>query len=204
MKKCIIVANSDFSGFHPGFAADFVIGADKFIAGMDLLVGDFDSLAAPPDNIEIIRHPAEKDESDLELAVNEAIRRGFSCFYIYGALGGRLDHTLASIAVLTSIAKKGMTGWLIGENELITAITDEQLTIDNGQLTVGELISLFPAGETARGVTLTNLKYPLCDAVLSCDNSLGLSNEFIGEKATIEVKDGTLIIILPKTLDNPK
>jgi len=159
---------------------------------VDLLIGDFDTLKKIPDNVEAIRHPSEKNESDLELAVEEAIRRGFNCFYIYGCLGGRLDHSLASIAVLASISRRGMTGWLIGVNEVITAVTDSKITLDSHE---SGFVSIFPAGETAKGVTLTGLKYPLCNAVLTCVNSLGLSNEFMGVEAVVEVRDGTLIII---------
>jgi len=192
--KCIIIGNGEFDKIHPDYTADYVIGADVFTDGVNLIVGDFDTLNAEevPDGIETVRFPSEKNESDLELAVEQAVKRGFNTFYIYGALGGRLDHTLASIAVLTSIAKRGMTGWLIGENEIVTAVTDGRITLNNRNC----VLSIFPAGESAEGVTLTGMKYPLDNAVISNDNSLGLSNVVIGDNAAVEVKDGTLIVIL--------
>ena len=117
MKKCIIVAASEFSGFVEGFTAEYVIAADGGYESCikiakrhpDLLIGDFDSLgesvlADIPKSVEILTFPVEKDASDLEIAVEEAVKRGFECFYIYGALGKRLDHTLASIAVLVSLS----------------------------------------------------------------------------------------------------
>ena len=203
LKTCIIIGAGEFSRIHPSFVADYVIGADACPVPVDLLIGDFDTLKNIPDDIEIIQFPKEKDASDLELAVEEAISRGFDCFYIYGALGGRLDHTLASIAVLTSISRKGLTGWLISENEVVTAVTNGQLIINHVPLNKGyaldtppQYLSIFPIGGKARGVTLTGLKYETDNAVLSCDNSLGLSNEFVSKEAIIDVKNGTLIVVM--------
>ena len=204
MKKCIIIGAGDFNALCPDYTADFIIAADggyeKLTEGsVDLLVGDFDSIKAfeIPHNVETIRFPSEKVSSDLELAVNEAINRGFDCFYIYGALGGRLDHTFGSIAVLTAISKKGMTGYLIGENEIITAVTNSKL-----ELTGNGIISIFPAGEKAQGVTLEGLKYELNNAELTCCTTHGLSNEYItGKSASIQVRDGTLIVIIQKSAD---
>ena len=193
--KCIIIGNGEQTKIHPDYTADYVIGADMYVEGVDLLVGDFDTLCIDsiPDNIETIRHPIEKDESDLELAVAEAIRRGFDTFYIYGCLGGRFDHTLASIAVLTSISQKGLCGFLIGKSQTITAITKGKLTLECNP---PEVVSLFPAGDTAAGVTLTGFKYPLNNATLTNNNSLGLSNVALDSNAVIEVKNGTLIVVI--------
>jgi len=202
MKKCIITGAGDYNGIRPEFSADYIIAAD---GGYDLLkntslvpdlvIGDFDSIAdcEIPADTEVIKFPPEKDKSDLELAVDEAIRRGFDCFYIYGCLGGRLDHTFANIAVLTAISKRGLTGYLIGVNEIITAVTNKRLLLDSYK---SGIISIFPAGESAEGVTLKGLKYPLGNAVLTCDSTLGLSNEFMESQAEIEVKNGTLTVII--------
>ncbi|MCL1867111.1 MAG: thiamine diphosphokinase [Oscillospiraceae bacterium] len=211
LKKCIIVGAGEFSGFHPEFTADYVIAADagyeqviinseQLIMSkqptVDLVVGDFDSfLGEVPEGVEVLRFSAEKCESDLELAVLEAVRRGFDCLYIYGALGKRLDHTLGGIAVLAGVSRLGVTAWLIGENEIVTAVTDGKITLTARESGV---VSLFPAGGDAAGVTLRGLKYTLNDAVLNYDKTVGLSNEFVGKEAVIEVADGTLVIIIPK------
>ena len=199
MKKCTIVGAGSFAGFCPEFTSEYIIAVDggydnlkRFNLSPNLLIGDFDSIESTPDNIETIRFSSIKDESDLELAVAEAIRRGYVCFYIYGALGGRLDHTLASIAVLASASMQGFTGYLVGENERITAITNKKIAFSKSE---SGNISVFPVGKEAAGVSIGGLKYPLDNAVLSCDSTLGLSNEFIGEDADIEVKDGTLVVV---------
>ncbi|MCL2036011.1 MAG: thiamine diphosphokinase [Oscillospiraceae bacterium] len=205
-KSCIIVAAGDFNGLNNNFTADFIIAADagydhlvKFGLNIDLLIGDLDSIAdfetvcEKSKNIEILRFPSEKDESDLELAVAEALRRGFDCFYIYGGLGKRLDHTLANISVLASLARRGVTAWLIGEGEVVTAVTNGKITLSPGK---SGIMSLFPMGGKASGISLDGFKYPLDNADLYDHSTRGLSNEFMGEIATVEVLDGTLIVIL--------
>ena len=87
----------------------------------DLLVGDFDSIDALPVGVPIVRHPAEKDDTDLALAANEAIDRGATDLYIYAALGGRLDHTVANLQLLASLAARGIRATLFGSDG--TAVT---------------------------------------------------------------------------------
>ncbi|MCL1903185.1 MAG: thiamine diphosphokinase [Oscillospiraceae bacterium] len=196
MNKCIIIGAGEFDGFRDEYTADYVIAADGGIDNLqckaDLLIGDFDSAKALPADVEQIRFPKEKDQSDLELAVAEAIKRGFNCFYIYGALGKRLDHSLASIAVLTALSQRGCTGYLLGTNEIITAVTNSSVTL---KPQFNSLVSVFPAGNNASGVSLKGVKYPLENAVLTNGSTLGLSNEIVGDAAFIEVQNGTLIIV---------
>jgi thiamine pyrophosphokinase len=209
MKRCVIVGSSDFTGIQPDFSADYVIAADggydnlaRYGIKADLIVGDLDSISCKTSavNCQLLQFSAEKDASDLKLAVDEAISHGFECFYIYGCLGRRLDHTLASVGVLAFIAEKHLTGWLIGDGEAVTAITDNKITLNARKSGV---VSVFSPQGQAKGVTITGLKYSLENGSLDFMSSHGLSNEFIGETAVIEVKDGTLIIILPKRVDNP-
>ena len=101
-------------------AADLVVGADggaRFLlaAGVspDLVVGDFDSLAAArvaeleAAGVELVRHPVRKDQTDGELAVDEARRRGAGELVLAGALGA-LDHTLGHLAVLRRLEAAGV------------------------------------------------------------------------------------------------
>ena len=73
----------------------------------DIVVGDFDSLGEPPENMRIIRHPVQKDDTDTMLAVRTALSCGCDTFYLYGCTGGRLDHTLANLQTLHFIADNG-------------------------------------------------------------------------------------------------
>ena len=198
-KSCIIIGNGDFNGLHPDYTADYVIAADTLqIKKADLIVGDFDSIDSrevPPD-IETVQVSAEKDFSDLELAVNEAIKRGYDCLYIYGALGGRFDHSLASLAVLRRAVESGLTAYLIGVNEIVTAVV---CLCGQGAVTLpirdSGYVSVFPVNGDASGVTITGLKYSLDNADLSQNCTVGLSNEFVGEEAVVTVKDGMLLVL---------
>ena len=101
MKRCVVVCAGEYGPIeHERLHDDFVICCDggyKAAVAMglkpDLLVGDFDSLQEPlPKNVEILRFPIEKDDTDSMLAVREGLRRGYSRFVLLFSLGGRLDH----------------------------------------------------------------------------------------------------------------
>ena len=67
---------------------------------IDLIVGDFDSLCNIPANVNIYKLPKEKDETDLFVAIEEGMKKGYTEFHIYGALGGRIEHSIANIQIL--------------------------------------------------------------------------------------------------------
>lgn len=180
---------------------DFVIAADGGYAALskrglrpDLLVGDFDSL---PGSIQVeaglpvLRHPPEKDDTDMALAVEAGMIRGFRVFHIYGGTGGRLDHTLANLQLLAALSRAGARGVLLSNGSAATAVTGAALSFDARNR--GPL-SVFAHGGDARGVTLVNLKYQLTNATLSCERPLGVSNAFIGARALVSVRAGTLIV----------
>lgn len=165
----------------------------------DLLIGDFDSMELNEQDkafkqIRIKRYSSEKDDTDMMLAIKEGLDCGCEKFYIYGGLGGRLDHTIANIQALKYIALQGAEGYLIGLNETITVIHNNSLTIPV-KWQKGKYISVFCQSDAARGVSLTNLKYEASDITLTGDFPLGTSNEFTGADANISVKDGTVLAI---------
>lgn len=178
---------------------DFVIAADagyNFLCKQgikpDLLVGDLDSLGFTPEDIELVQFPTVKDDTDMMLAINEAKKRGYNKFIIYGGIGGRPEFTLANLQILSNIVNSGDLCYFIGSGSLITAIKNGSLNFDES---FRGRVSVFAAGEEARGVTLSGLKYSLSDEVLRYDFPLGVSNEFTGCKGSISVTDGTLFVI---------
>lgn len=202
MKKniCFIVGAGNFDGMsiRPE-QGDLVIAADggyEYLKGLgiepDVLMGDFDSLQIVPEHRHLIRHSPIKDDTDMALAAAYGEQEGFGRFLLYGGLGGRLDHTLANLQLLTGLSRKGYAAYLIGEGNIITAITGERLEFSAQNQ---GMLSVFCAGERAEGVSETGLKYLLDHAVLTCDRALGVSNEFIGEKAAVEVEQGTLMLV---------
>ena len=166
--------------------------AAEVFGAPDLLVGDFDSIDALPVGVPIVRHPAEKDDTDLALAAEEAIARGATVLYIYAALGGRLDHTVANLQLLASLAARGIRTPLCGaDGTAVTALAAGQCASFSPRLGI---FSVFAFGGRTEGVTLSGVKYPLADAVLTPEIPLGVSNEFVGTAASVAVKKGTLLL----------
>ena len=178
---------------------DFVIGADgglKYLERLgikaDMALGDFDSLGYVPQYEQLVVHPVMKDDTDMMLAVKEGLNLGYRTFRIYGGLGGRLDHTLANLQTLCFLSAQGTEATLIGEGICIRAVPNGEITFDES---FEGIISIFCLTGEAKGVTLTGLKYPLDNGVMTSEMPLGVSNEFIGQKSTVRVIDGTLIVI---------
>lgn len=188
----------------------------------DLIIGDFDTLENAPAGTNVITLSCEKDDTDMLAAVREGIKVGYTEFHLYGGTGGRIDHTIANLQVLAYLSENGWKGYLHcpqnsfvrpvdrelkkadyaeasgnahGSESIITAVTNGELSFS--QVPSG-YISVFSYSEKSEGVCLQGLKYPLADATLSHTFPIGTSNEFIGEKSRISVKNGTLMIVLPR------
>ena len=182
--------------FAPGRPA-LVIAADQGLrhleaAGIapDLIVGDFDSLGTVPAGPNVIRHPVEKDDTDMMLAVKTGLEQGCRTFVLYGGVGGRLDHTYANLQTLAYLSDHGARGYLLGEGFAATAWRDGTLAFPAG---LAGPVSVFCPGEKAEGVTIEGLYYPLENAVLTSGFPLGVSNQFTGVSARVSVRKGTLL-----------
>lgn len=184
---------------------DLIIAADAGFLHLealgikpDIALGDFDSLGSVPECKEIIRHPVKKDDTDTMLAVKTGFERGYKRFVLYGCAGKRLDHTFANIQTLYYIANRGGEGYICGEDFTATALKNRKIEfVDSAK---GN-ISLFVATSKAEKINIKGLLYELENAVISYDFPLGVSNEFIGKKARIEVGDGMVLIVWSGKLD---
>ena len=184
-------------------SSDFVIAADGGYSYLErhgvkpaLLVGDFDSLIAPPPDTEnVVTLPQEKDDTDMVAALREGWNRGFRRFHIYGGTGGRLDHTLANIQCAADIAERGGRAYLFDRDTVITAIHNDKILFPE---TAAGTISMFSHSDTSEGVDEWGLKYRLDDVTVKNTYPLGVSNEFTGVPSGIAVRSGTLLIIYPK------
>ena len=181
---------------------DFVIAADAGLCYLeqcgiaaDLVIGDFDSINALPAHPNTMALNPEKDDTDMLAAVREGIKAGYSVFHIYCGTGGRIDHTIANLQVLSYLAQNGMQGYLFDKDSVMTAITNQKITFD--KIPSG-YISVFSYTEKAEGVYLQGLKYELNNATLTNTFPLGVSNEFIGKESSVSVAAGTLLIVFPK------
>ncbi|MBR5545049.1 MAG: thiamine diphosphokinase [Clostridia bacterium] len=205
-RRCVIIGGGDCSteilknNIH---SDDFVICADGGYdianeCGItpDLLIGDFDSIKAIPDDVSKITLPVEKDVTDSVAAYNEGTERGFTSFVMFGGTGGRFEHTFANISLMANASKSGMFLEIVDNKQIFRSITNSSITIkrkDNQQ------VSVFAYGERAFGVTLKGFHYPLCDYSLDPFNgALGTSNDIVEDYGEISVSNGTLIIIETK------
>jgi thiamine pyrophosphokinase len=190
-------------------AEALVIGADSGIdharamgRRVDIAVGDFDSVSAEAlaaveaDGAEVIRHPVDKDATDLELALDVAAARGVDRITVVGGHGGRFDHYLANALLLgsTRFADIEIDGWF-GDAQVRVIRREARLT---GR--AGSIVTLLATEGPARGVTTTGLRFPLHDAVLLPGSTLGVSNELLTTEATVSVAGGTVLSIQPDAL----
>ena len=178
---------------------DLVIAADGGLEWLDnmglapdLVVGDFDSLGGPPVGDHVVVLPQEKDDTDTMAAVRLAEAQGYRRFAVYGGTGGRFDHTLANLQLLTWLSRRGYENRLYAPDWVAAAVTDGALVFPAGG---AGTVSVFCQGDRAQGVTLEGLKYPLHDAALTCEFALGVSNSFTGRPARVAVEKGTLLVV---------
>lgn len=183
---------------------DLVIAADggfDFLENLglraDYVLGDFDSVESTHLPSDCIRYPKKKDDTDMMLAARLGLEKGYTTFEIYGGLGGRLDHTLGNIQVLTYLSKHGATGTLIGNGYAIKVVTDGVVTFgkDLPENRAGNTCSVFSLSDTSSNVTIQGFEYEVEGATLTNSFPLGISNEFTGRKGSISVSDGTLAIL---------
>lgn len=169
-------------------------GGMKLMGGVrpDLAVGDFDSLGYVPDDVDVLFHQPEKDDTDVMLAVKKGLEMGFKTFVLYGCMGGRIDHAYANYQVLAYIDSHGGRGYLAGDGWITTVISHCQLCLEGS---AGENFSVFAMGGTAHGVSIDGAKYPLEGYDMSPDFPIGVSNEFLLGRARISVEKGSLLVM---------
>jgi thiamine pyrophosphokinase len=165
---------------------------------VDLVVGDFDSVdpaglaAAVAGGSVLERHPADKDATDLELALDSVLRLGRSPVRVVGGAGwDRLDHLVANVLLVASprYAPLHLRWWVKGA----------EVTPVHGRLDLvghsGDLVTLLAVGGPATGVTTRGLHWPLVGETLIPGSTRGVSNEFAGDDATVSVESGVLVAI---------
>jgi thiamine pyrophosphokinase len=195
----IVCAGQNFGlNFKPA-TGDFVIAVDAGFnylmeAGIkaDLIVGDFDSLKDTPNHPNIIKLNSEKNDTDTHYALEHAFDLGYKKFCIYCGTGGRLSHTLANFQSMLSLTKRGCDVQMFGQNEVYTTLSNNTLYFNEFQQ---GYISVFSMSSRSEGVTLCGLKYPLTDYLMLNSYPIGVSNQFVGNTASVTVRNGDLLVI---------
>lgn len=211
MGTCIVISAGDFTlceivkkeediciAVDGGYLYCKMLGLEP-----DLVIGDMDSLeeetwkeveelgARYPERVIVL--PAEKNDTDTLAALRLGLEKGYREFHIYGAMGGRLEHTIANIQCLSFLKNQGARGYLMEADSMLTVIRDETVGF---RPSMEGFLSLFALGERAEGITITGMKYLLDRAVLTNDFPIGISNEFIGQGAQVTVERGMLLVIV--------
>ncbi len=161
------------------------------------LIGDFDSIdTATRDwcvqaHAELIQHPREKNETDLELAIDLAIARGATDISVLGALGGRFDQMMANAFLLVKPAQAHIPA------RIIDIDFDAWLAWEHSSISgkIGETVSLMPITDRVDGIVTDGLRYPLRNETLYLGSPRGVSNELVVENASVSFKNGLLLVV---------
>jgi len=206
-----VVANGDLPLTQNADLAELVASVDRLIAAdgglvhcvslgrwPDRLIGDLDS--APTELVEQARdrgvvthvHPVDKNATDLELALDEAVGLGAKKVTVIAPFGGRLDHELATIALLAS------PRWA----SIPMSATDgrRSLWVVHGQLALALVpsttVSMLPWGGAVTGLTTEGMQWPLTDHTLDLGSTLGVSNVVVDQAQTVSIESGALLVIV--------
>lgn len=211
MSKCIVYGAGEFE--KTGLLleeGDLCIAADGGFYhclenGMmpNLILGDFDSvnvmereeieLFSKKNECELLTLPIEKDDTDMLFAIRKGLERGYKEFYLLGALGGRLDHTLANMQCLKFLKDHDAQGYIMTPTQVITLLQDEGMRFPEG-MKAG--LSVFCIGDKAEGVTIRGAKYEIENAELTNAFPIGVSNEILGKSVEIAVKKGAILVMI--------
>jgi thiamine pyrophosphokinase len=208
MSKITIFANGKISSNTVSLPVDsLVIAADggarhclKLGITPQVVIGDFDSLTdkeietLSANGVEFIRHPVEKDETDLELALDQAFQMGATEVTLYGLLGGRWDMTVANLLLLAAPRYAEI------KFRIIDGATTAFILRGGGILELdaqpGATVSAIPLNGAASGITYQGLQWPLENATLPFGTPRGVSNAVVGSEVQIFLEEGTLLVFV--------
>ena len=159
------------------------------------VVGDFDSLGFVPHGVTVQQFPEEKDMSDLDLALEWCAQGDFDVVEVYGAFAGRIDHTLAALQAMTKYAistQKPIEG-VAEAQRMVVMPAGWRLSIPQGE----QPSSFCALSKEQRAVSVQGMKYELMGGTLTNCCSLGLSNELIGNNASVSLEQGCVLVTLP-------
>lgn len=186
---------------------EFIVAVDSglnlfYQAGIepDIVVGDFDSVGADvlefyreKEHVEICMLDPEKDDTDTEYSIREAIRRGANKITLIGGTGTRIDHLLGNINLLGIGLEEEVSIELVDPHNRIRMVNQSIEITKKEQF--GKYLSIVPHSDKVTGVTLEGVKYPLSNYTMGGYNSLGISNEIVDEVAKISFDEGILLVI---------
>jgi len=214
MPRIVIFANGNLPDLEAARAllqsGDYLIAADggaNYLLKMGILpeivIGDLDSVDEDTlfdltsAEVEIKQYSEDKDETDIELALQYAVELQPTSVLIVGALGGRLDQTLANLSILTDPTLPSIDVRL--DDGVEEVFFCRASAAKGGQVEVrgrsGDIVSLIPWNGPVEGVATEGLRWPLYGETLFPSKSRGVSNEMLNESASVKITKGLLLIV---------
>lgn len=207
---CLIFANGHIDKFPNSLPEhDLLIAADggarnasRFGLTPDIVIGDLDSLTLDEATgletagARILRHPADKDETDLELALDHAMAQGATAVTLYGLFGGRWDMTFANLLLLSRPKYAGLKLAIEAGDTHMVILRGGEVTRLAGE--PGSTVSVLPINGPAVGLTYKGLAWPLELATLPAGSPRGVSNRMQEADAVISLEEGVVLITLSK------
>ncbi|HET7845950.1 MAG TPA: thiamine diphosphokinase [Acidimicrobiia bacterium] len=183
---------------------DLVVAADSGYEAaialgyrVNVVVGDMDSITTSPlpDHVIVDRHPTDKDQTDLDLALELAIREDPGRIVIVGGTGGRHDHELATAGLICSSRWEEVDeiDWISSRSRSHVVRKRRMVHGD-----VGARVTLLPVGGGVEGITTRGLQWDLSDAHLLPGSTRGVSNVMRAPVADISTSAGCLLVIFPE------
>lgn len=195
--RAIIVASSPVDSFEKLYIPlknDLIIGVDGGCSkiskySIDIAFGDFDSLTIPVQAKTIYRYKKEKDETDLELAIDKVIKMdNIEEIIIYNATGGRLDHFLCNLKLLERYVNNNIS--IIDEQNKIRCLNTNDYILKKSHY---QYFSLIPCKDS--NVTIKKALYEITDKDISSTDTYAVSNEFVDEEVYIKINQGMVYLI---------
>lgn len=187
------------------FGPDIVVAADggywsarEVGYSPSVIVGDFDSINENHDvnldelDVDLLRAPRAKDETDLELALQYAVEQGGAHIVMLTALGGRIDMAMANLLLMLHPIAQQVRIEVWQANQTIWLIKPPGDTCGGKP---GDTLSLIPFGGDAIGITTSHLEYSLNDENLYLGPARGVSNVLLTDEAHIKLREGALLAI---------
>ncbi|WP_079529800.1 thiamine diphosphokinase [Halobacillus hunanensis] len=166
---------------------------------LDIAVGDFDSVSS--ESLLRIKesagktdtYPNEKNETDLEIAILEALKYQPEHILLFGVTGGRLDHTMVNTQMLYPLVTKGIKGTIIDQQNQVELVREGMHTLK--KISQYPYVSFLPVTLAIKGLSLEGFYYPLQEAQLSYGSTRCISNQLIEDRGTFSFTEGILLVI---------
>lgn len=184
------------------FETDFLVAVDNGIRHTftfnlipHILIGDLDSIDPDlvgimmSDGVKIVKFPTRKDETDLELAINYVIEKGFKKILLVGALGGRMDQSVVNLDLLLREDLEAFDIKMDDGKTAAFAIKDSATFAAR----IGDTISLMAICAPAVGITTDGLAYPMKNDTLLPRKTRGISNQANANEVSIKLQSGKLL-----------